>query len=266
MDNASKKIERSTHNKHKIAFLEQAQEVIRISDIILETLDARFISKSRIPELEKQAVQQGKLLIHVLMKADLTAAEERADISELSNPIFVSSKTKEGVGKLRERIHILAKKFKEHTNVNVGVVGYPNTGKSALISLLARRAAAPKSPHSGFTKGIRKIRFAKGILLLDTPGVIPSNENLFGAGFRKHALLGVHTPENVKNPDFVVAEIIKLYPGKLEKYYQTSSAGDSEKLIEELGIRWKLVKKKGAVDSDRVARRILKHWHEGSIK
>lgn len=257
---------RSTHNKHKVAVLQQAREVIRISDIILETLDSRFIHKSRIPELEREIKEKGKLLIHVLTKSDLVKNVDRADTSELSHPIFVSVKTRENISSLRERIHILAKKFKEHAKVHVGIMGYPNTGKSALLSILTRRAAAPKSAHSGFTKGIRRIRFAKDILFLDTPGVIPSRENLFGMDIRKHALLGVHTPETVKNPDFVVAELMKLNPGALEKHYAIPADGDAEILIEELGKKWNLVRKKGEVDADRTARRILKDWHEGKIK
>lgn len=262
---------RSTHNTHKVAFSEQAREVIRISDIILETLDARYVDKSRIRELEEQVAKQGKLLIHVINKVDLLPKGELPDVSHLPNPVFISAKTRQGIRNLREKIHILAKKFKEHPIVHVGVIGYPNTGKSLLINLLSRKSAARFSPHSGFTKGIQKIKFAKGILLLDTPGVIPSTENLFGLDVRKHALLGVHTPENVKGPDFVVFEIMRLNPGKLEKHYHIeakseSKGGDSELLIEELGKRWNLLKKKGEVNIDRVARRILKDWHEGKIR
>ena len=266
MSDGKEKLLRSTHNQHKVAVLQQARDVIRISDIILETLDSRFIQKSRIPELEDEIKKQGKLLVHVLTKADLVPKQERSDTSELSYPIFVSVKTRENISSLRERIHILAKKFKEHANVHVGVIGYPNTGKSALLSIIVRRAAAPKSPHSGYTKGIRKVRFAKGIFFLDTPGVIPSTENLFTPDIRKHALLGVHTPENVKNPDFIVAEIMKLSPGKLEHYYTIPANGDAEVLLEELGKKWMLLKKKGVIDTDKVARRVLKDWHEGKIK
>src|SRR3989344_6385884 len=261
------KLENNTHNKHKVAFSEQALDVIRISDIVLETLDARFIEKSRIPEMENHVTEQGKLLIHVITKIDLAPRDKLPDVSELSHPIFISAKTKQGIGNLRERIHILAKKFKGHVNVHIGVIGYPNTGKSALISLLARRAAAPVSAHSGFTKGINKIRFAKGILLLDSPGVIRKDENLFeNKNQKKHALLGVHTPENVKNPDMIVVELMRMHPDKLEKFYKIEANGDTEILLEELGIRWNILKKKGQIDIDKVARRVLKDWHLGHLK
>jgi len=266
----SVKTEPATHNMHKVGFSQQAQEVIRLSDVILLTLDARGINESRIPELEELIIEQGKKIIHILMKIDLAdknkilASEE---IKSLSYPIFISTKTKEGIAALRERIHILAKKVKDHPIANIGVIGYPNTGKSSLLSLLARRAAAPVSAHSGFTKGIRKVRFAKGIILLDSPGVIRKDENLFeNKNQKKHALLGVHTPENVKNPDMIVVELMRMHPDKLEKFYKIEANGDTEILLEELGIRWNILKKKGQIDIDKVARRVLKDWHLGHLK
>ena len=132
--------------------------------------------------------------------------------------------------------------------------------------MLARRGAAPVSSQPGFTKGIRKIRLAKGIILLDTPGIVPKNENLFAEDQIKHGLLGVQIPESVRNPDMIVSELMKLYPEKLEKYYDISETGDVEILVEELGRRLRIVKKGDEVDSERVARKILKDWHSGKMR
>jgi len=277
-----------THNRHKTSFSEQVLDVIRISDIIIETLDARYITESRIPELEKQIIEEGKILVHVVMKVDLVNLQKlkmEQDISSLSNPIFVSCKKRIGVAKLREKIYILSKRFKGHTsvigvkgdvddpervithaNVHIGVIGYPNTGKSSLIGILARRGVAPISRHPGFTKAMRKIRFSKGILLLDVPGVMRGKENLFtDASLKKHSLLGVHVPENVRSPDLIVHEIMKNDRKKIDKYYGVDSQGDVEIFLEELGKRWNLLKKKGVVDTDKTARRVLRDWHEGKF-
>ncbi len=252
-----------SHNRHKKAFSQQVLDVIRISDIVLETVDARFIKESRIPELENLIKEQGKMLIHVVTKVDLVNLNDlriSEVVQDLSYPSFVSTTKKIGMKDLRERIHILAKKMKGHAQVHIGVVGYPNTGKSSVISLLARRAAAPVSSHSGFTKHIRWIRFAKGIQLLDAPGVIQGKENLFvgNLDLKKHALMGVHVPETVRNPQLIVVEFMRRHPENLEKYYSINAAGDPEILLESLGIKWKMLKKKGIIDIDRVARRVLK--------
>ncbi|MDO8563824.1 MAG: GTPase [Nanoarchaeota archaeon] len=258
------------HNRHKISFPAQVKNIIRISDIVLEIVDARYITESRIPELEEIIKEQEKMLVHVVTKIDLVDVKklkESEQAKDLSNPVFISCKTKEGIKNLRERIHILAKKFKDRERVHIGVIGYPNTGKSSVISILARRAAAPVSSQSGFTKSMSKIRFSKGILLLDGPGVVPTKENLFGdQDLKKHALLGVHVPESVRNPDLIVFELMKMNPGRLEKHYDIESEGDVEKLLQLLGERWIILKKKGEVDSDKTARRILKDWHTGKIK
>ncbi|MEK6927025.1 MAG: GTPase [Nanoarchaeota archaeon] len=258
-----------THNRHKIAFTDQVRDVIRISDIVLCILDARYVEQSRVRELEDLVIDSGKVLVHVVNKTDLLSKEDLdklKSIKDLSNPVFISVKTKQGVGDLRRRIQILAKRVEGFEKVHVGVVGYPNVGKSVLLSFLARRAAAPSSPHSGFTKAIRKVRFAKGIHLLDAPGVIPPTESLFeGKDMKKLALLGVHTPQNVKAPDLILDEIVKNFPGVVEKFYELEESGDVEAILQELGQRWKILKKKGEVDEDKTARRVLVDWQEGRI-
>lgn len=253
------------HNRHKVSFSSQARDVIRISDIILTTVDARYIQESRIPELEELILAEGKRLIHVIMKVDLLSEPLPQELlATLSHPVQVSTKSRQGLKRLRERIHILAKKYTEREYVHIGVIGYPNTGKSSLISILARRAAAPTSAQSGFTKGIRKVRFTKGILLIDTPGVIRTTESLFTGDQKKNALLGIHIPETVKNPELIVAELLKTHRKEMYKTYKIDT-DDTEVLINELGKRWHMLKRKGEVASDRVSRRILKDWHEGKI-
>ncbi len=257
----------NVHNRHKVSFSQQVVDLIRISDIVLEILDARLLQESRIPEMEREVIDQGKILIHVINKVDLLPRGEIPKMEGLSNPILISAKSRQGISKLREKIRIMASRFKDHPQVHVGVVGYPNTGKSSLLNLLARHAAAPVSSQPGFTKGIRKIRLAKGVLLLDAPGVIPKNENLFTETDRiKYGLMGVHTPENIKDPDLVVNQLMKLYPEKLEKYYGISDFGDVELLLEKIGKKFNIVKKGAEIDVDRVARRVLKDWHTGKIR
>jgi len=256
----------NVHNRHKIPFFEQAVRIIGISDVVIEILDARMIEESRIPEIEEEVLEQGKILVHVVNKIDLLSRGEMPKTDKLSNPILVSTKTRQGIKQLREKIRIFASRFKERAQVHICVIGYPNTGKSSLLNILARHAAAPVSSQPGFTKGIRKIRFSKGILFLDSPGIIPRNENLFSRDQKKHGLLGIKTPESVKDPDLVVNELMKMYPGKLEKNYDVEKIGDVEVLLEEIGKRWGVMKKGAQIDTDRVARRVLKDWHNGKIK
>ena len=166
-----------THNKHRRAFPFLAQEVIRISDVILQVLDARFLEETRNPELEKMVKDMGKILVNVLNKVDLVDLRELREnqiLVGLEPYVLFSSSKRIGLGKLRERIKISVKKFiGKHNKAHVGVIGYPNTGKSSLINSLSGRSKSGTAAEAGFTKGIQKIRFSKDILILDTPGVIP---------------------------------------------------------------------------------------------
>ena len=57
--------------KQKQKFLDVVKDIIRISDIVLEVLDARFINETRNEEIENEIKKQGKKIIYVLNKSDL---------------------------------------------------------------------------------------------------------------------------------------------------------------------------------------------------
>lgn len=282
-----------SHNKHRQEYPELAKEVISASDIVLEVLDARFIQQTRNKELEDFTREQGKKLIYVINKADLVKVE---DIDYLEPYVFVSTIVNTGRRALRDRIRIEAKRAakkipndlsgqKEHLEiqkqgigyrkflkigkeVHVGVIGYPNVGKSSLINMLSGKGAARTSPRAGFTRGIQKVRFAPGILLLDTPGVMSDEDAAASqsAHLKKHAIIGVRTYDSMKNPDFVVAEIMGEHPGLFESFYEIDADGDVEILLSELGKRRGFLIKGGLVDTDRTARLVLKDWQEGKIR
>ena len=105
-----------THNKHRQEYPSLAKEVIISSDIVLEVLDARFISETRNAVMEEFARVNGKILIYILNKADLVdhvKLEESGALKDLINYIFVSCKKNQGRRELRETIKIQAKNFKK---------------------------------------------------------------------------------------------------------------------------------------------------------
>jgi len=258
-------------NKHRQPFPHIVREVVRTSDIILEILDARFVEKTRNKELEKYILDQGKKIIFVLNKSDLINLSElrkNVDLSELHPFVLFSCKSKIGRRNLRQRIKIEVKKLKLDIKARIGVVGYPNTGKSSLINLLAGRKVAPIAAEAGFTKGMQKIRFNKDIVILDTPGIIPDDESLERkkSEVKKHAEIGVRTYDKVKEPDFIFSKMMEENPGLFEKFYNIDSEGDSELFLEKLGRKMNLITKGNKVDVDRTARWIIKDWQEGKIK
>ena len=100
--------------KQRSKFPDVARDVINISDIILEILDARFIEETRNVFLENKIREMGKKIIFILNKADLVDVKktEKNLSKEITPCVFVSAKTKQGARLLRERIKIEAKGFK----------------------------------------------------------------------------------------------------------------------------------------------------------
>lgn len=58
------------------------------------------------------------------------------------------------------------------TSVTVGIIGYPNVGKSSIINSLKRTRAVGVSPTPGFTTSMQEVKLDKNIKLIDSPGVV----------------------------------------------------------------------------------------------
>ncbi len=266
---SSRKTKRATKSpklrKQKEKYPSLVEKIIEDSDIILEVLDARFVRETRNIELEKKIKRKKKKIIYVLNKSDLT----KKTSSKIPQSINVSCKTKKNIKKLRDKIKIVSKKIKpSNDKIIIGVIGYPNTGKSSLINLLVGKSKAGVGADAGFTKGIQKIRLANEIILLDTPGVIPNEEysNIEKEKIAQHTIVGGRSYSQVKDPEMVIAKLIKDYPDVLEEHYKTEAKADAEKILNELGKKWNFLKKKGLIDSDKTARKILKDWQAGVIR
>jgi ribosome biogenesis GTPase A len=252
-----------------------AEKIIQMSDIILEVLDARFITETRNPELEKKILKQNKKIIYVLNKSDLIDIRKagKDETSSLSPKVFVSCTGRKGIKELRNKIKITSHYVKEPADkslhrITIGVIGYPNTGKSSVINLLIGKSSTGTGADAGFTKSIQKLRLTSDIVLLDSPGVIPNREYSTSdiTLMSKHTKLGARSYSQVKDPEVAVSYLVKEFPLIFDKFYNISSDGDSEILIEKLGKRKRILKKGNVVDGDKTARMILKDWQEGRIK
>src|SRR3989338_2107047 len=108
------------HNKHRQPFPALAKEVIRISDVILYILDARFVEETRNRDLERYMKEDGKDVITILNKCDLVNVADmqyQKNLSELKPYVFLSTKTNLGRKKLREQIKITIKKLRQNKSI-----------------------------------------------------------------------------------------------------------------------------------------------------
>jgi len=260
-----------TTNDHSVPYPDIAMQVVRISEIVLEICDARFIKESRNKEFEEFVIKSGKKLMYVLNKADLVDMEEVAskiELQDLQPHFFISCKTHYGISNLRDMIKMEVKRLdRKYKRAHIGVIGYPNMGKSSVINLLVGKPVAKTAAEAGFTKGMQKIRLAKDILIIDTPGVIPEKETgKEKRNLAKHTQMNVRMWDKVKDPDTIVFGLMKKYPGVFERFYGIDCIGDLEILIETLGKKMHFIKKGGVIDIDRTARLILRDWQDGRIK
>ena len=226
-------------------------KVIDRCDILIEVIDARFPELTRNSKIEQKILEKDKMLIYVVNKIDLVESREIfLKIKEINPRVEISIKEKRGITKLRDYIKRYAKTIQK--NVYVGVVGYPNTGKSSIINALAQRKTTRISSESGMTKGMQFVRISKSMMLVDSPGVFPAvNDD-------SHVLVSAVDFTKVKEPDYYIDLIFEQFPGVLERHYEISS-------IEEYAKKRGFLKKGKELDIERAARDILKDWQRGVI-
>lgn len=239
------------------SFTKTVDEVIRKSDIVLEILDARFINETRNHRMEKKI----RILIHVINKCDYVDKKylDRAK-RELENCVYVSAKKHIGTGLLRKKIKELAAKNKIK-NPLVGVVGYPNVGKSSVINALKGKASARTSSEAGFTKGKQYLKISSGIMMIDTPGVISREKK----EEEELVLIDAKNPHSIQDPDLAVFRLMKNHPGKVEKRYGVKIRRDKEAVIEDIAIKLNLKKKGNLPDIERASIKILRDWLDWKI-
>ncbi len=234
-----------------ISFWKSVNRVIKEADVVLEVLDARLIEETRNPEIEEKVRKEGKVLIYVINKADLARTK-----TSLKPAVVMDSRKHEGAKRLRELIMIVAKK----KPVVVGVLGYPNVGKSSVINSLGGGGKAKVSSKSGTTLGRQDVRASKNLRLIDTPGVIPFRED----DEVRHALIGSKNFYELKDPEQVAEHLIKSLDGAVEEHYNVE-AGEPEEVLEAVAIKLNRLKKGGLPDTETTARMLVKAWQEGRI-
>ena len=241
-----------------VNFWRIVNKVITQGDILLLILDARFPEMTRNKEIEQKIKYQGKKLIYVLNKCDLVSDEQMKKISkEYSPSVFVSSKKKLGGTLLFKEIMKQSKGEK----CRVGVLGFPNTGKSSVINLLKGKKSASVSSFSGHTRGIQFVKAKGKMELIDTPGVLDFKEK----DIYKEIIIGSRNPQHVKEPDYFAAKLIQDYPELFKKYYDIKYDEDSYEFLEQAAIKRNILKKGGIPDVKRFGRTILQDWQIGKI-
>ncbi len=253
-------------------FWKIVEDVIEESDIVIEVLDARAPELTRNKNVENLARMSGKPLILVMNKVDLiteeAAEQQRRAIGREFPCVFVCCRDRHGITLLKKKIFEIVKKRSRHGEfVKIGVVGYPNTGKSSLINALAGRKRAKTGSRPGKTRGLQWVLVSEDMGLIDTPGVIPFSKEDSEV---RHALIGAVDPSKIDDPEAVAREIVEIFRSgeirRLEDFYKIK-IGDKgfEEIIEEIGKARNMLKKGGKIDVKRVYSALINDWQKGKL-
>jgi ribosome biogenesis GTPase A len=250
-----------------MGFWPVVNNILKQSDLLVVVGDARMPEDSLNQEIIGKIENLEKAYVIVFTKVDLVSKESLAKLKNKYRGAFFVSGTKNiDVGLLRKHLIIQAKKMKL-PDLRVGIVGYPNIGKSALINALVRRARTLVADSPGTTKGTQWVK-ANGFLVLDTPGVIPFDDR-----HTKLGLLGAKSPDHMRNPEKVAFEIIRkiLSSDKktlLEHYNIDANISEMsiEEIFNEIGKKRGYLMKGGGIDEHRTAVAIVREWQRGKLR
>lgn len=244
------------------SFWKLVNEVINKSDLVIEVLDARMPEETRNKEIEQKIRAAGKKVLYAIVKSDLTDDPKKLmEIkSKLLPAVFISSHARLGTTILKKKILEISR----GKPITVGIVGYPNVGKSSLINALSGRGAARTSKSSGYTRHIQRIKVDDKIALLDTPGVLPFQEK----NLAKHAKIGAVDFSKIKDSELVVIKLISENLSLVRDFYQIEDEkdDDAELILEKIAKKYRKLGPGGKPNLEVAARMVLKDWQTGKVR
>ncbi|XP_038668488.1 guanine nucleotide-binding protein-like 3 isoform X2 [Scyliorhinus canicula] len=283
-----KKVTKLADTTPRKSLCSELNKVLDAADVVLEVVDARDPLGCRCPQVEQTVLQSEgkKQLILVMNKIDLVPKEnaekwlkylenefpvvffksstklqdrimEQKKISKLNTSIEIShSNTCAGDESLLNLLGSYCKK-QDVKSIKVGVVGFPNVGKSSIINSLKKMRACNVGQVRGLTKSMQEVHIDKQIKVLDSPGIIASSSNSAVA----LSLRNIVDIEALENPTSV-AELILRNCNKQQVMlqYNVPDFKTSLEFLTLLARKRSMLKKGGIPDVERAARLILYDW------
>lgn len=148
----------------------------------------------------------------------------------------------------------------------MGMVGYPNTGKSSIINTLRKKKVCVVAPIAGETKVWQYITLMKRIYMIDCPGIVPPNQSDTDQDL---LLRGSVRVENVEYPAQYIEEVLKrVQPRHLQRTYDIKEKdynNDAVAFLEVICRKSGRLLKGGEADIDGAAKMVLNDWIRGKL-
>ena len=150
---------------------------------------------------------------------------------------------------------------KQKHAIIVGVIGFPNVGKSSLINSLKRSRAAATGNQPGFTKNIQQIYLDSDITLLDSPGVVLSKESSDSLILRNTIKV-----DDLDDPITPVEVMInKVSKNELVTLYEINEFNTTNEFLAAIARKTGKLSKGGIPDWNAAAKIVLHDWNNGKI-
>ncbi|EWC43966.1 hypothetical protein DRE_01318 [Drechslerella stenobrocha 248] len=285
------------------SFSKHFQTVLSSSDVILYVLDARDPTGTRSSAIEQQIRADSlgsKRLILLLNKIDLVPTQILKDwLVHLRRyfPTLPIRASKPATGAQTFDHKDLTTAATSRTVVNalksyaklkqlkravvVGVVGYPNVGKSSVINAILSRGSAtqtacPVGAEAGVTTSVREVKLDSKLKLLDSPGIVfPGKEFDAAALTLLHALPPKQMPYSTVPAVSLLLSRLREKPGQFEHLTQLYglpaliTSGTPQDLTMDFLIH--VARKKGRLGKGGVpnvesaAKSVVMDWRDGRI-
>ncbi|GAX24773.1 nuclear GTP-binding protein [Fistulifera solaris] len=247
-------------------------KVVDSSDVILHVIDARNVPGTRCTMIEKHIAKHAshKHLVFVLNKIDLVPSwVAKRWLGELakSRPTiaFHASLTHAfGKGALISLLRQFGKLHSDKKEIAVGVIGYPNVGKSSVINTLISQKSCKVAPVPGETKIWQYVSLFKRISLIDCPGVVVDTA---GDTETDSVLKGVVRAERLEHPDEFIDTILEnVKPEYIKGQYKlTEDWESSTELLEMIAKRAGRLRKGGDPCTRTAAVQMINDYQRGRL-
>uniref|UniRef100_A0AC35U8G5 CP-type G domain-containing protein n=1 Tax=Rhabditophanes sp. KR3021 TaxID=114890 RepID=A0AC35U8G5_9BILA len=270
-------------------YASEVKKTIETADVILEILDARNPLGSRNMNLERSILASGKRLVLVLNKIDLIPKENAAAwliyLRKIAPTIAFKASTQEqvrNVGRTRSSnlsistskcigadliMKLLGNYCRNNgvkQSIRVGVIGYPNVGKSSVINSLKRKKSCQVGNTPGMTRHIQEVELDKNIKLIDSPGVVMD----LGKDLDTVELIlkNAVSVENVEDPELVITAILRRCSTRtLMIHYKIPEFTTQIQFLDMIARKIGRMGKSGITDKKAAAKFVLHEWHDGKL-